>query len=217
MSIQAILVFGGTGFVGSALVKNLLSKNLTVLVFKRKSAGFLSEVKDRNLVYFDSFEDLVLSEYIIEVLYHLASRLPGVQPAYDDFYNANVVLTAEIIELAKELKVKQFIYSSTGSVFTKPGEPAVFDENTRVNPLNYYGLTKYIAERLLAIELKECDTQVSVIRFPSIFGKNNPAGIAKLFFNLAKKGDDIEVFSNGTRYRNLIIVNSAIDILYRVY
>ena len=214
---QAILVFGGTGFIGSALVKMLLSKKITVLVFKYKGTGFLGEIKDSNLVYFDSFEELVLRKYSIDVLYHLASRLPDVQPTFADFYNANVVLTTEIIELAKELKVKQFVYGSTGSVFENPCEPIVFDENTRVNPLSYYGLTKYIVERLLEIELKECDIQVSIVRFPSVFGKNNSIGITKLFFDLAKKGDDIKIFSNGVRYRNLMHVNSAVDMLYKIY
>ena len=217
MNIPAILIFGGTGFIGSALVKSLLSQNLIVLVFKHKNTGFLCKVKNDNLVYFESFDNPILKQYNINSLYHLASRLPGKNPTYNDFYDANVILTLEIINLSKKLNIKQFIYSSTGSLFTELDKPIVFNENTPPNPLNYYGLTKYISERLLAIEFKGCNTQVSIVRFPSIFGKNDSTGIVNLFFDLAINGLDIEVFGNGEKYRNLIYIDSVTDVLYKIY
>jgi|JYMV01.1.fsa_nt_gi nucleoside-diphosphate-sugar epimerase len=215
--MSAILVFGGTGFIGSALVKSLLSKNLIVLVFRHRNKGFLCKVKNDNLVYFESFDDPILRKYNIDSLYHLASKLPDIKPAYNDFYDANVTLTLKIVNLSKKLNIKQFIYSSTGSLFTEPSKPTIFNEDTPPNPLNYYGLTKYISERLLAIEFKDCNTQVSIVRFPSIFGKNDSTGIVNLFFDLAVNGLDIEVFSNGVKYRSLIYIDSAIDVLYKIY
>ena len=214
---MAVLVFGGSGLVGSELVKFLLSKGLKIVVFYHENIGFLDCVKDDNLIFINSLKTPELNKYKITKIYHLASKQPSNNSSYNDFYGSNVELTINIIEFAKRITVDQFIYISTGSVYSKIQEGSVFNESSTANPLSYYGLTKYMAERLLYIEFYLDKTQVSIVRFPSIFGKNSTGGVVEDFYNCAINEKDIEVYSNGERYRNLIYIDSVVEMLYKVY
>lgn len=213
--MKAVLVFGGSGFVGSGLVKYLISKNLKVIVYIHNNLGFLEGFEDTNLKYIRNFDELFFEKIQIDTIYHAGSKQPSGVQTYEEFYKSNVELTLEVIDLAKKLGIKQFIYLSTGSIFSKSEE--IFNENTAPNPSTYYGLTKYVSEKLLHIEFDKLDIQVSIIRFPSIFGKNESGGIVKLFYDKAKKSEDIELYSRGEKYRNLIYVDSVLDILYKVF
>jgi len=215
--MKTVLVFGGTGFLGHVLVQYLLSKNLKVIVYKHKSYGYLSETKDDNLIFIDSFDSEVLLNNVVDVVYHLASRQTLGNPTYIEFYQNNVELTKRIIDLIKNLNITHFIYVSTTTVFSKKDNDNILNEKTCPNPKNHYGLTKYIAEKLVEMELEKTNVKTSIIRFPSIFGVNSGGGIVETFYTLAKENKPIEVFSNGQRLRNLIYVNSAVEILYLVY
>ena len=214
---KAILVFGGSGFLGSNLVKFLLSKNLTVIVYKHKSLGYLSTTVSDNLIFIDSYDKNLLQLYEIDTIYHFASKVFSTTATYEDFYQTNVSLTKRIIDFVKHLEITQFIYMSTCSVFSKKNSTGIFDENTCPTPKSYYALTKYIAERLVEIELEKTNIKTCIVRFPSIFGPNSGGGIVKTFYTLAEDNQPIEVYSNGQRLRNLLHVNSAVEMLYLLY
>ncbi len=215
--MRAILVFGGTGFFGSNLVKYLLSKNLKVIIFKHKNLGYLSGIVSNNLIIIDSYDKKLRQVYNIDVIYHFASKIFSPKATYEDFYRTNVTLTKKIIDFGKYLKIRQFIFISTNSVFSKNNLTGVLDENTCPTPKNYYGLTKYIAEKLIEIEFEKTTIKTCIIRFPSIFGVNSGNSIVDIFIKLANKNKLIEVYSSGEKLRNLIHVSSAVQILYLVY
>lgn len=214
---MAVLVIGGSGFVGSNLVKYLLSKNLKVFVYIHKDFGFLDRFEHFNLKYIKNFDRLFVEKDLIDCVYHCASKIKSINQVFEDFYESNVKLTLDIIYLARKINFKQFIYVSTSSIFSKVTNGTLFNEKVIPNPSSYYGLTKYISEKILYTEFKETDTQVSIVRFPSIFGKNDSEGIVKLFYNKAMNNKNIELYSRGEKYRNLIYMDSVVEILYKIY
>jgi UDP-glucose 4-epimerase len=216
-TMNAILVTGATGFLGSSLVKRLLLDRFKVIALYRGRHGFLSGVNDSNLVFINSFDVSKLSTLNIKTIYHLASSIPSNDhSSYGYHYDSNVELTKKVINIAKKINIRQFVFASTGSVFFK-SDNNIFSENTCVNPQTNYGLTKYIAEKNIQMELRSSGVQISIIRFPSIFGLNNSCGIIKAFYKLAARNDDIYVYDNGEKFRSLIYIDDAIDILFRVY
>ncbi|MDD3324216.1 MAG: NAD(P)-dependent oxidoreductase [Sulfurospirillaceae bacterium] len=215
--MKVVLVFGATGFLGSNLIRYLLSKNLKVVVYKHINLDNILNLGSDDLIIIDSFDENLSQVYQIDTIYHLASKVFSEFPEYKDFYETNVELTRKIINYAKFLKINQFVYISTGSIFSRKDPASVFDETTCPNPKNYYGLTKYIAEKLVEIEFEKTDIKTCIVRFPSIFGVNSRGGIVETFYTLAKENKPIEVYSNGQKLRNLIYVESAAEMLYLLY
>lgn len=215
--MKSVLVFGGTGFLGSSLVRTLLLAKVKVIVFYRKDFGFLDGVKDENLLFIDSLKSGILKQYKIKTFFHLASKQPSNNPSYDDFYDSNVQLTLDIIKLAKELEIEQFIFASTITVFSKSHKSNIIDQDACPNPTNHYALTKYIAEKIVEIEFASSNVKTSIVRLPSIFGLNSRGGIVETLYKLALENSDIELYSKGERFRNLIYVESAVEALINLY
>jgi hypothetical protein len=214
---MAVLIIGGSGFVGSNLTKHLLSKKLNVIVYIHQNFGFLDNFENISLKYIRNFEELASEKEQIDCIYHCASIIRSKRQAFEYFYESNVRLTLEVISLVKKLNIKQLVYVSTASIFSGPEKAEIFNEDSIPNPSSYYGLTKYISEKILYTEFKNTDIKVSIVRFPSIFGRNNLDGIVKLFYDNAISHKDIELFSLGQRLRNLIYIDSVVDVLYKIY
>jgi len=212
----AILVFGGTGFIGSALVKFLLLKNMIVIVYRHKNTGLLSGVNNENLIYVDSFKDAILDRYKIDTVYHLASAQTSQNSSYIDLYNGNVNTTLHILSLVKKVNAKHLIFTSTTTVFSELEERCVINEKLTPKPANYYGLTKYISESILEIECKKNNIKSTIVRLPSVFGVNSGGGIIQVLYEESINNTSIEVYGNGQRLRNVIYIDSVVDMLHLI-
>jgi len=214
--MKTILITGGTGYVGSNLTIFFLKNKYKVIVLYNDGHGQLSDDDNENLIFINKNNLEYIKDYNIDVIYHLASVQPSASISYQEFYETNVRFTLDIIQVAKENNVQQFIYVSTTSIFSGLGDTQALSEISMPNPSNNYGLTKYIAEKVIELELKSENLKVAIVRFPSIFGQNND-GIVKTIYESAIKSEDIEIYSNGERYRNLIYLDSAVEFLYLLY
>ncbi|RLC21643.1 MAG: 3-beta hydroxysteroid dehydrogenase, partial [Deltaproteobacteria bacterium] len=110
------MVTGGGGFLGKAIVKKLVEKNLSVTSFSRKLYPDLEamgvtqiqgDLADKNALV-KAFEN-------IDVVFHVAAKA-GLWGAYEDFFQANVTGTENVISAMRENAVKQLIYTSSPSV-----------------------------------------------------------------------------------------------------
>ncbi|MGC6415292.1 MAG: NAD-dependent epimerase/dehydratase family protein [Bacteroidia bacterium] len=220
---KKILVFGGTGFLGSSLVKFFL-KTQEVVVIYRDKLNFLECVcNNKNLVLIKSelCDGLAekLKEFEIEIVYHLASQQPSGSIEYEKFYDGNVVVTQQILKIIKALNLNKVVFVSTSSVYGQISQnnKGYINEKSHIDPVNNYGLTKYISEKILEYAFHETNCKLFIVRFPSLFGKNHLGGLAYDFTKLAKESRDITLFNNGETYRNLMYVDKAVEFLSLVY
>lgn len=217
-----VLVTGATGFLGSAVVERLLNEGYDVVGTGRKPKGFLSEVAlahpKFSLTRLDLTDDAALENLdSVDAVLHLASQQPSSKNvSFTDFLGSNVQATYKLLRLAKQMNVQKFIYPSTTSIFPKKPEGDVITEESCPSPASYYGLTKYMSERLIEIELRGSNVKGVVVRYPSLYGKNHLGGIVYTFYTLAQKELPIEVYSKGERFRNLLYVDDAVEILVRL-
>lgn len=210
-----VVVFGGTGFLGKYLVRLLKASGNDIFVFTRRcSTGARPESR---ITFFDSFDNEKLSNQHIDAVFHLASAQPGSAPSYAELYSANVDFSLKVAEFVRKRNIPQLIYTSTTTVYGLQPHGTVLSEGICPEPANHYGLTKYIAEMLLRVELAGTDSKVSVVRLPSVFGLNSGGGIVETLCTTALSGKDIEVFSKGERFRNLIHARSASELLMLLY
>jgi nucleoside-diphosphate-sugar epimerase len=157
-----------------------------------------------------------LADFNINGIIHLASQLSYANDLeYIDYYNGNVDTTRAVIKLSKEKSVKYVVFGSTCSMYGRQPPNGNVNENVLPDPTDNYGLTKYIAEKLLEIELQFVPTKVFVLRFTSIYGMNDRYGIVNTFTALAKQNKDIKLFGNGEKLRNLIHLSDAVNLIIK--
>ena len=219
-----ILVTGATGFLGSAVVEALLVSNYRVLAVGRKKNGLISDKSFQNPKFSFLRYDILDKNFInkiksidtINTIIHLAAEVPNATDQnLEKYLRGNVLLTQSLLSIANELNVSKFIYSSTGSIFSRKPDNYPINEDSSPYPLNYYALTKFCAEKTIEIEVGKSQLKAVVIRFPIIYGKNNHTSIVDMIYREAVGNSPIELFGEGKFLRNLIYINDAVDVILK--
>lgn len=221
--MSTFLITGVSGFLGSALASALLSNGHNVIGLARRKGSFLQSriIRSRKFrfVKFDltkNFNKLSFNTPI-DLIFHLASQQPSSQSlSYSDYYAGNVETTRNVISFAKNNAVKGIVFTSTVALMGKSPSGVFLTEDFNAMPDNYYALSKYIAERLLEIEIGCIDAKLVTLRLSSLFGKNHLGGIVHTYCTLAKKNKAIQVYNNGKTMRNLLYISDAVELLQRI-
>ncbi len=221
MSRKKVLVTGGAGYVGSALVPRLLLRGYDVRVFDRLTFGSfgLDAVKDKvELVEGDvRMPPANLMDGVWGVI-HLAglSTEPSAyfKPRYTD--QVNHIGTENIARLAKKAGVERFIFSSTCSVyftFDTPSVPISYTEESQVNSISSYALTKRAAEEAL-LELTDTAFKPTIFRKGTIYGfapKMRYDLVLNSFTKDAFSKKKIFVNSGGEIFRPMLDIQDAVE------
>lgn len=149
-----ILIAGGAGYIGSHVVRQLTRRKMDVTVIDNLSTGFSWAVPEEHLIIGDIGEralvrDLVRSRKIDTVM-HFAAHIVVPESVSNPYryYENNVVRTIELLKGMIEGGAGQFIFSSTAAVYGNPETIPIPEEET-VKPINPYGNTKAVVERIL--------------------------------------------------------------------
>lgn len=217
--MDTYLITGVTGFLGRGLARHLLAKNFQIIGLGRQSANSIpEELKNNpNFIYLEgaiTYENLLrLNAFSIKGVFHLASQIPSNNSiSYSTYYEANVLTTHQLISYFQNSLLDFFVYTSTNSVFGMPTDDAI-SENSIPTPLNYYGLTKYISEKLIEIESANWKTKSIIIRLCSLFGPEDTYGFMHTISNEIRSNLEVELFSQGSIYRALLHIDDAIKLL----
>lgn len=214
---EYVLITGVTGFLGKELAASLISMGKKVLGVGRKAFHTLPEsLKNspdfsyiqKNLLDF-SVEDLEGKQ--ISDVYHLASLVEYAgkeTKSFDDHYQNSIKVTSVLLDVFKQIKAKNFIFSSTFGVMKFD---SVFTEESCINPNSNYNLSKYICEKLIEFESRQTqDSKFIVLRFPAIFGKNHHEGLVHTLKEELMKNKPIELYAKGELKRCLLYYKDAV-------
>jgi dTDP-4-dehydrorhamnose reductase len=175
---KKILVTGANGQLGSAIVTIFKQHNIDVIGTDRS----MMDITNQNQV----FE--VVKQIKPQVIIHCAAYTAVDKAEQDKIncYKVNVDGTRNLALISKELKI-ELIYFSTDYVFdgTKP-EP--YEVSDFPNPINYYGLTKYLGEEII----KSLLTNFYIFRISWVFGPNGK-NFVNTILRLAKEKSSINV------------------------
>lgn len=150
-----VLVVGGAGYIGSHMVKMLLSEGHDVITFDNLSGGFRDAVLGGEFVLGDledrSAIDSVFKLYQPEAVMHFASFIQVGESVSrpDIYYRNNFSNTLNLLDAMVAHDVRHFIFSSTAAVFGEPDYVPI-DENHPNRPVNPYGRSKLMVEQILA-------------------------------------------------------------------
>ncbi|KPK75291.1 MAG: hypothetical protein AMJ79_11735 [Phycisphaerae bacterium SM23_30] len=149
-----ILATGGAGYVGSAMVRLLVSRGFEVTVYDNLSKGFRAAVPADCLIEGDLAEGdklrRVLKEHRIEVVAHFAGSITVgesmVNPRH--YYRNNIGNSLVLLEAMQVSQVEKIIFSSTATVYA-PVSQGVLTEESPLGPANPYAVSKYTIERMI--------------------------------------------------------------------
>lgn len=214
---QRVLVIGGAGYIGSALIPKLLDSGYTVRVLDMMIFGEspLDGVRNHprlELVKgdFRQVDVVVQAMQDVATVVHLGAIVGDPACNLDEALTIDINLSATkmIADLAKQHRVSRFVFASTCSVYG--ASPNTLDERSVVRPLGIYGHTKYASEKVL-LQMADARFQPVILRFATIYGLSGRTRF-DLVVNLltAKARFDGEItVHDGDQWRPFVHVDDA--------
>jgi len=150
-----IVVTGGAGYIGSHVLKTLDTLGHELCVIDNLSTGHEWAVLYGRLIKGDledrGFLERVLNEFNPQAVMHFAASIQVEESVREPlkYYRNNVINTLNLLESMQSRGVRYLIYSSTAAVYGIPSKIPV-DESAPMNPINPYGSSKSMVEKVLA-------------------------------------------------------------------
>ena len=205
-----ILVTGGNGFIGSNLIKRLLSEGHEVVSLDDLSTGLKEyEVEGCNYVYGDIESLLYWKGDDFDLCYHLAA-LARIQPSFDDPMETFRVDTQGVLvvaEWARQNNVK-VVYSGSSSKWCNP----------ETSP---YATCKKLGEDILKMYRTAYGCDFEIARFYNVYGPNELvdgewAAVIGIWRKQIEEGKQITIISDGEQRRDFTHVDDICDALCKI-
>ncbi len=214
------IVTGGAGFIGSNLVDRLVKEGHKIIVLDNFVSGKRSNLshhlkKDVEIINLDISNAKKLDKYLKDVSYvfHLAGLaeiVPSIKNPKKYFIN-NVLGTLNVLEAAKKVKVKKFIYAASSSCYGSPKKIPT-SETDKINTQHPYAFTKYLGEEAAIKYAKFFNMPNISCRFFNVYGPrlNTTSQYAAVFGNFLtqkKKMKPLTIIGSGNQTRDFIHVD----------
>ncbi|GAB4507059.1 MAG: SDR family oxidoreductase [Sulfuricaulis sp.] len=172
-----ILVTGATGFIGSNLVKKLLTQGAIVYAYVRdiSKAGDTGSYPGVQFIQGDLTQGFTWTEPVaVDTIFHLAGYAHAVSDlddASDRLHHANTVIaTRHLLEMAGKTGVKEFIFASSVKAMSESTGTGCLDETSPAMPRSAYGRAKLEAEGLVLSAGDKYGIHACNLRMPMVFG-----------------------------------------------
>lgn len=206
-----ILVTGGTGFTGKALVRRLLDAGHAVVALDYKEGLKTRELRDWGAeVVIGSVTDAGVVERClpgVEIVMHLAAAFRELNVPNSYYTEVNVGGTRTMLAAARRAGVRKFIYCSTCGVHGNIDHPPA-GEDAPIQPADYYQQTKYAAEPLV-LEANRQGLPGVVLRPAAIYGPGDPERFMMIFKRVAK--GRFPMFGSGRTLYHPLYVDNLVD------
>lgn len=177
-----ILVTGGAGYIGSVCVEDLLAQGHLVVVIDNLQEGHRKAVMADAFFYKGDFGNKALlkklfSMFNIEAVMHFAAETTIKFSMTDPrlYFHNNVVNGFTLLDVMQEFECKKLIFSSTAAVFGEP-EYTPIDEEHPQSPINAYGESKLMFEKVLEWYYRAYGIKFNVLRYFNAAGASEKLG-----------------------------------------
>jgi UDP-glucose 4-epimerase len=221
-----VLVTGGAGYIGSALVERLVSEGYGVVSIDNLSRGdykYLVKYGESprvKLVVGDICDSRKLEEALregggVSAVVHLAA-VPGIEECQRSPREAvltNVYGTHNVLEVARKYDVGKVVFASSAAVYGNPIKTPVGEDHP-MSPTNLYGVTKLAGERLLESYYVSYGMGTVILRFGNVYGVGaytHWETVIPKFVRQALSGQALTIYGDGEQSRDFIHVWDAVE------
>jgi len=226
---NSILVTGGAGFIGSHLVENLLEQNHHVTVIDNFNDFYDPAIKRGNVENHFDFENYKLAEGDIrdadfingvfdgnrfDEVIHIAA-MAGVRPSIKNpmlYKQVNLFGTMNILEACRRFEVNKMIMASSSSVYGNNKKIPFSEDDPVDHPISPYAMTKKSCELMAYTYYHLFNIKTACLRFFTVYGpRQRPEMAIHLFTEKIMKGEEIEMFGDGSSARDYTYIDDIID------
>jgi len=206
LNFKTALVTGGGGFVGKAVVKQLLSHDIDVRVIGRNRYPDIEELGVTGYIGdLGDIESVTRAAKGVDVVFHVAA-LAGIWGPWDNYYRTNVVGTENVVRACKVNNVAALVYTSTPSVVFDRKDILCGDE-TLAYPTTFlcsYAKSKVMAENSV---LQNTSTPSCALRPHLIWGPNDPHLLPRLL--AAGRRKQLKIVGNGDNLVDISYIDNV--------
>ena len=216
---RRVLVTGGAGFVGAALVRRLAAGGAEVTVVDDFSTGRAEAVPDASTVVEGSITDTEIVRALVgehSWIFHLAARgiIASTGDPREDF-ETNAAGTLNLLLAARECRVQRLVYASSASIYGNPRTLPI-NEGDGVAALSPYAVSKLTGEQYCVAFYESYGVPTAIVRYSNIYGpgqrRENPyCGVVTKFLASAAAGRPMQVHGDGRQTRDFTFIDDAVD------
>jgi len=217
---RRVLVTGGAGFIGSHVTDAFIDRGDKVWVVDDLSSGRRANLNPRATFLEADIRAPEVRDLFREVRFDLVShhaaqidvRVSVADPRRDAGINVDGLLN--LLEGAREVGTKRFLYVSSGGVVYGEPEQRPTPESAPKLPLSPYGVSKLAGEQYLHYYREVHGLEYAALRYANVFGpRQDPhgeAGVVAIFCQRLLRGEGLTVFGDGEQTRDYVYVKDVV-------
>ena len=216
---RRVLVTGGAGFVGGAVVRRLVDAGARVTVLDDLFTGKPETIPASAQFVEGSVTDQALVRELVgdaSIVFHMAARniIASTKNPRDD-YETNIGGTLNVLMAARETKLERVVYTSSTSVYGNP-QSIPINEDAVIVPLSPYAVSKLGGENYCVAFYESYGLPMACVRYSNVYGPgqrpDNPyCGVVAKFFDAAIAGRPLAIHGDGEQTRDFTYIDDAVD------
>jgi UDP-glucose 4-epimerase len=204
-----ILVTGGVGFIGTALIKKLLNEGYNVHSLDNYEVGLKENEVDGCNYHVGDIENIHLMDKDFDLIFHLAA-LSRIQPSFNnptETFRVNTIGTQDVCEFAR-LSGAKVIYAGSSSRWHNPYQSP-------------YAACKYMGEEACKMYKKTYGINIEIVRFYNVYGSGEIldgdwAAVVGKWRRQVKNGEPITIVGDGEQRRDFTHIDDIIEGLWKI-
>lgn len=216
--MKRVLVTGGAGFIGSHVADAFLASGWLVTIIDNLSSGRVENLprgaEFRHADVGSPEARSLAAEGGFDLICHLAAQVDVRVSVRDPILDAeeNLLALLNLLEGAREGRVRRVVLSSSGGVVYGEGRPP-YPETAPKLPISPYGVSKLASEYYLACYRALYGLEAVALRYANVYGpRQDPhgeAGVVAIFCNRLRDGRPVTVFGDGSQTRDYVYVGDV--------
>lgn len=214
--LKTILITGGTGLIGTNLLKKLkLNKKYKIYIITREKKIESKKIQSRNIEYIN--QDLTsgiktkIKNLKVDIVVHLAGRTFSNKVSIKEYHSKNIVTTINILKSINN-KIEKFIFLSSQYVYGNVNSKNIKENTILDSGFSHYGKSKIECEKII----KKFTKKIKNIIILRSCGLIEGGGIIEYLKIQIKNNKKILLYGNGEIIRDYISINDLVELIKKI-